>query len=211
MADISASFLKKPADFEFQSPIEWRRYDLNTAVYTTVLTAATHNLIAIPVGQALLGGYGVVYTSFASAGGNATVRFHVGSDYFGAAIPQANLAAGDVVPLGNVMGYTLTQSAVTDSTGGTAATTLVAQTDAAETGDRSKVDDNFASVAARLAEIKADVASLNAGSKASIGSYAKSAADTFDWTIGTEAVTAGRILLWLAFIDVNKHVSTGLY
>jgi len=52
---------------------------------------------------------------------------------------------------------TATQSAVTDSTTGTASTTLA---DVTATPTQTLINNNFASVAARLAEIKTDVAAV---------------------------------------------------
>jgi hypothetical protein len=51
--------------------------------------------------------------------------------------------------------FAITQSSLTDSTGGTATTVLVA---CSSTYDAAEVNANFASIAARLAEVKADIA-----------------------------------------------------
>lgn len=60
--------------------------------------------------------------------------------------------------VGNI--FSQTQSALTDSSGGTAATQLVAVDSTYDSDTTAGINNNFASVAARLAEIKVDVADL---------------------------------------------------
>lgn len=52
------------------------------------------------------------------------------------------------------------QSSLTDSTGGTADTTLAAVTDTSATDQSGTINDNFADLAAQLANIKTDVGAL---------------------------------------------------
>jgi hypothetical protein len=123
--------------------------DVTTAAFTGIETVATHDLVPIPLGYALVGGTGVVQTSF--AGSSTTVTFGVGSDALSGDIPEANLAAGDTI--------------------------------------------NLDWAVAAATESKA--------------TYAKAAADTLDWTIGTAALTAGRIILVLRFLDVSGLLTNG--
>ena len=149
--DITALIKERGANNDYQQPLITRTYtiDVTEPQFDGIETAATHNLVAIPKGEALVGGYVVVQTSF--AGSSTTVTFQVGSDGLSGAIPEANLAAGDVVQL------------------------------------------NFAISAAT--ETKA--------------TYAKAAADTLDWAVGTAALTAGKCVLVLQFLDVATILAQG--
>lgn len=150
--DISGIVSTSPAPFEFQQPCIFRTYDIDvtTTAYDGIETVATHNLIPIPKGEALVYGMGFVQTAFTSSG-NATLTFQVGSDVLSGAIPKANLAVGDVIKLLWV------ESASTESK----------------------------------------------------ATYAKTAADTLDWVVGTAALTAGRIILVCGFVNVNAILTNG--
>lgn len=234
MADISTSVRVAKAANIHQVPWDARTYDI-VPVRDGVSSVATHNIIPLAAGDAFLGGYGIVLTSFTSSG-SATVQFKIGSDALTEVIPVASLAAGDVIKLetGQSSGAAQTQDDLTDSSGGTANTTIAdvlssltdytphasgatavtsnAATDLDTTASAletlrdevntmlGNINDNFADIAAQLAKIKTDVASIIPSY--SMASYAVSA-DTIDMTVGTAALTAGKILLVCNVMDVG--------
>ena len=150
--NISALVSPAKAPYQFQSVYETVVYDIDvtTSAYTGIESVETHNLVPIPVGKALVGGYAVVYTAVTSDG-SATVQFTVGSETLTGALPKADLAKGDVIRL--------------------------------SVGDKEDT--------------------------AGAGTYAHTTADTLDWIVGTAALTAGRVILYLDFVDVSDATTNG--
>jgi hypothetical protein len=150
--DITALVEQKKTNNTFHNLFEQHIYDIDVANsdFEGIETVATHNLVTIPEGKALVKGFAVVKDAVTSDG-NATVQFKVGSDTLTGAVAKANLAAGDVIEL---------SPNDADGTGG-------------------------------------------------VAGYAAAAADTLDMTVGTAALTAGRFLLVLEFIDVATILAQG--
>lgn len=97
--DISALDVRSPADLAHQSAVTWTKYtiDFLDSALTGIETVATHNLVVIPIGDALVAGYGVVTT--AVVGSSSTVQFAVNGDVLTGALAEADLAKGDVFSL----------------------------------------------------------------------------------------------------------------
>jgi hypothetical protein len=96
---------------------------------------------------------GKVSTLSASAGS----YYKVGKALTAAAADGDQIEVADCAPILKVV-FAQTQDTLTDSTGGTGNTTLVA-IGATNSGDRSSdINNNFADIAAQLAKIKADMA-----------------------------------------------------
>lgn len=150
--DISALVAPAKAPYQFQSVYETAIFDIDVtkAAFAGIETVETHKLVPIPLGKALVGGYAVVLTSFASTG-NATVVFQVGSETLTGTLPKADLAKGDVIRL--------------------------------SVGDKEDT--------------------------AGAATYSHTEADTLDWVVGTEVLTAGRVLLYLDFVNVLAATTNG--
>ncbi len=88
------------APFTFQKMGRDAVYDIDVTDpdLSGIETVETHNLVEVPVGQALIGAKLIVLESFTSAGA-ATVQFSCNSHNLGGALPKADLAKGDVVDL----------------------------------------------------------------------------------------------------------------
>lgn len=99
MADISSTIKQIAGPYNTMggfTDVRWYKWE---PVADGTSTVATHNIVPIPVGEALAFAIGYVETAFTSAG-SSTHQFQVGSDTLTGAIPKANLAAGDVIMIG---------------------------------------------------------------------------------------------------------------
>lgn len=102
MAATNATLVetKVKAPFNFTTLIEMavHVFDVTVAALVGLKTVATHNLITIPVGKALVGAT-VIVQEACTSDGSATVQFKIGSETLTAAIPVASLGVGAVIKL----------------------------------------------------------------------------------------------------------------
>lgn len=98
--DITGTIVaQKEVPNEFQSALKCTVYDIDVtnSDFSGIETQYAHDLIDVPVGEALDHVLVAVYTSF--AGTNATVMFYINGESCTGDIPIADLAAGDIVRL----------------------------------------------------------------------------------------------------------------
>ena len=112
MADISSAIKESPSNQNFQNPILTRTYQWDPvngsgAGGTSTETVATHNIVAVPSGEAFLRGFFVVTEAFTS-GGSATVKFLTGETDFTGAVAVAALTIGEVFELSPQVDQTAT-------------------------------------------------------------------------------------------------------
>jgi len=133
------------------TPVLWKTVDIDLSKgdMAAALATGTHGVMDIADNEAVLGGYLFVSTAFTSDG-SATVQFKVGSTALTGSIAVATLADETLIPVG----YGLTT--LTDNSGGTASSVLSAAT---TTGGSiislTEVNNNFASLAANIAQLTA--------------------------------------------------------
>lgn len=98
--DITTVVTESPGTREFEIPERMVAYDIDftNPDFVGIETVATHKLVTIPIGDALVRGLGVVTTAVLS-GGAATLKFNINGDDITGLIPKANLAIGDVFDL----------------------------------------------------------------------------------------------------------------
>lgn len=152
MSALNATVIdtKIKAPFNFTTLIEAavHVFDVTVAALVALKTVATHNLIEIPAGKALVGCRVLIQTAFTSDG-SATVQFKIGSEVLTAAIPVASLVEGAVINL----------NFNTWSGAGTVATSTCALTSAAPSGGTV----SYIKTTADTLDMAVAVAALTAG------------------------------------------------
>ena len=131
MSDVTNKNVRVPGVNQDTSFIKQRSYCLNGAEAPEILATGTHNVIALPKGEAVTR-VRVIALENTTSGGSATLQFKVA---FGetaenintSAVGISNLAAGDVydLPVNGVKGYDEAVGAVIQLAVGSAALTAV--------------------------------------------------------------------------------------
>ena len=131
MSDVTNKNFRIPGVNQDTNFTKQRSYFLNGAEVPEILATGTHNVIALPKGEAVTG-VRVIALENTTSGGSATLQFKV--DFGGtaenintSAVGIANLSAGDVHdwPVNGVKGYDETSGAVIQLAVGSAALTAV--------------------------------------------------------------------------------------
>jgi hypothetical protein len=196
MADISTSNKVLPASYSnFSAFSNVKTYRWEPVVDGTSATG-THNILPIGLGEALVSVICYVNTAFAS-GGSATITFQVGSDQLSGVIPVANLSAGKIFNLGAMLGTGVaqTQDTLTDSSGGTADTTLAVLP--TETGS------DPAAMAAQTGAVLGDLVATSGGWGADSEANFDAIATDYDKTIADVAAAKTAIDANNTAIDAN--------
>lgn len=131
MADVTNKNFRIPGVNQDTNFIKQRSYCLNGAEVPEILATGTHDVIALPKGEALIG-LRVIALENTASGGSATLQFKVAigeaaENINASAIGIGNLAAGDVhaLPVNAVKGYDEDVGAVIQLSVGSAALTAV--------------------------------------------------------------------------------------
>ena len=97
---ITAKLVAQPVDRSLESLAYDTAYviDSQNPDFVGIETAATHDLVTIPKGDAFLGAKVIVTTAFTSAG-SATLRFAINGASLIGVIPKADLTVGEVFDL----------------------------------------------------------------------------------------------------------------
>ena len=131
MSDVTNKNFRIPGVNQDTNFIKQRSYCLNGAEVPEILATGTHDVIALPKGEALIG-LRVIALENTASDGSATLQFKVAigeaaENINTSAVGIASLSAGDVYdwPVNGVKGYDDTSGAVIQLAVGSAALTAV--------------------------------------------------------------------------------------